>query len=108
MKKLMILAVLLLAGCASTDVVTFNGSYPSVTTQNVKIIIDNDDVVTRMECKTEQIGYISTARMSNMSKVINVAKEKAAEIGADYIKGSFRWNGEGEPYLNATAYKCIK
>lgn len=101
--KYSLLFVLLLAGCASVTVLK---KYPAISPENVKVILDNDDNTISPSCQAEQIGHISTAWEWSGEAAINTAKEKAAAIGGDYIKGKLKINNFNDGMLEATVYKC--
>lgn len=107
MKKIAILVTILaLCGCASVTVL--KPGYPENNPNQVKVILDNDDSTTLPDCKAEQIGHIETAWEWSGNSAIQTAKEKAAQMGGDYIKGKLHINNVNDGLVEGIVYRCIK
>lgn len=78
--------------------------YPPVTPIEVKILFKE-----KPKCNYEELGFISTPLSWDQNSAINLAREKAAEIGADYINiESVHKNMYNDASVSAIAYKCGK
>ena len=104
MKRFLLLLIVFLSAC--TQVTLLDGSYPPVSKDHVKVIVDNDDISWAPHCNAVQIAQIRTKLCWNQSIALNEARDKAAEIGADYIKAYFSFNQYNDAMVTATAYKC--
>lgn len=105
-KSILFAIIFLICGCASVTV--FKPGYPENNPDQVKIILDNDDSSILPDCKAEQIGHISTAWEWSGSSAIKTAKEKAAQMGGDYIKGVLHINNVNDGLVEGVVYRCIK
>lgn len=97
---LFITAFLWLSGCTS---VTMTGKqYPAVPPTHVKILFKD-----KPGCNYEELGFISTPAKWNQNRAIEAAREKAAEIGADYLViETVQVNMYNDAMVSAMAYKC--
>lgn len=97
----LILVVTLISGCASHTTLT-GKAYPSVQPDQVKILFKE-----KPKCKYEELGFISTPLKWNQNVAITAAREKAAEIGADYVMvETVHVNAFNDASVSAIAYKC--
>ena len=103
MHKILFSSFLLLCACTSVTVIKH---YPPVSPDHIQVILDNDDDIIKPSCSAEQIGRIVTGWLWSGESAIKTAKEKAAEIGGDYIKGELLINELNDGQVRATVYKC--
>ncbi|MBQ8677611.1 MAG: hypothetical protein IJ529_04005 [Alphaproteobacteria bacterium] len=103
MKKYLYLTLLFLCGCA-TQVTLLKEPYPAKNPNDVKVVIGSSKKI----CEAEEIALIRTPEKWNQTIAIAAAKEKAAEIGADYIDATVFYNNFNDASVVANAYKCIK
>lgn len=101
-KTLFPLSILaLISGCASHTTMT-GRAYPPVQPEQVKILFKE-----KPKCKYEELGFISTPLKWNQNVAITAAREKAAEIGADYVMvETVHVNAFNDASVSAIAYKC--
>lgn len=97
----MISVVLVLSGCATR--ITMTGkAYPPVNPIDVKILFKE-----KPKCNFEEMGFISTPLANNQNAAVELAREKAAEVGADYITiETIFINHFNDASVSAIAYKC--
>ncbi|MCW8828915.1 MAG: hypothetical protein OQK94_07665 [Gammaproteobacteria bacterium] len=99
----LVLSVLMIAGCA-THVTMTGKAYPPVDPLNVKVLFKE-----KPQCDYEELGFIGTPLKWNQNAAIEAAREKAAEIGADYIViETIHTNMYNDASASAVAYKCGK
>lgn len=96
-----LLCAITVAGCATS--VTMTGKrYAPVQAHQVKILFKD-----RPKCYYEELGFISTPLSWNQNVAIEKARNKAAEIGADYIViEAVQTNMYNDSSVSAIAYKC--
>lgn len=94
--------------CGCTSVTVLKPGYPKNNPDQVKIILDNNRNTILPDCKAEQIGHISTAWKWSGNSAIETAKEKAAQMGGDYIKGKLHINNVNDGLVEGIVYRCIK
>lgn len=100
-KALLMTVVTSLAGCA-TNVTMTGKAHPPVTPSQVKILFKE-----KPKCNYEELGFISTPQKWNQNIAIEAAREKAAEIGADYlVVETVHQNMYNDASVSAMAYKC--
>lgn len=98
---LLMVVIASLSGCA-TNVTMTGKQYPSVPPTHVKILFKE-----KPQCKYEELGFISTPPKWNQNFAIEAAREKAAEIGADYLViQTVQTNMYNDAVVSAMAYKC--
>ena len=98
---LFVIAIVSLAGCA-TNVTMTGKAYPAVPSTHVKILFKE-----KPKCNYEELGFISTPAKWNQNIAIEAAREKAAEIGADYlVVETVLTNMYNDAVVSAMAYKC--
>ena len=109
MKEIIILSsILALCSCANVSVTTIKTGLSPNDPNNIKVIFENNDKDASPNCKAEQIGFISTSWEWTTTKALNSAKEKAAEIGGDYLKATLITNDRNHGRIKGTVYHCIK
>ncbi len=107
-KLIALIPILILCSCASVSVtITKNGLSPK-NPDDIKVIFENNDKDISPNCKAEQIGFISTSWEWTTTRALNSAKEKAAEIGGDYLKATVITNDRNHGRIKGTVYYCIK
>jgi type IV pilus biogenesis protein CpaD/CtpE len=98
---LLILSIASLAGCA-TNVTMTGKAHPPVAPTQVKILFKE-----KPKCNFEELGFISTPQKWNQNIAIESAREKAANIGADYLVIEMvHQNIYNDASVSAMAYKC--
>lgn len=101
MKKLCAVLAILLSGCATHMTMT-GKPYEPVDALQVKVLFRE-----KPACKYEELGFITTPLSWNQEVAVGKAREKAAEVGADYIViESVLLNASNDCTVSATAYKC--
>ncbi|HRK77761.1 MAG TPA: hypothetical protein PLQ95_04410 [Thiobacillus sp.] len=91
------------AGCA-TNVTMTGKAYPPVPVTNVKVLFTD-----KPKCDYEELGFIGTPAMWNQNAAVQSAREKAAEIGADYLLiQNVSVNMYNDAMVSGMAYKCGK
>lgn len=96
-----IISAALLSGCA-TNLTMTGKAYPSVQPTHVKILFKD-----RPKCSYEELGFVSTPPMWNQNTAIQAAREKAAEVGADYfVVETVHLNDFNDAKVSGMAYKC--
>lgn len=96
-----ITAILTVSGCA-TNVTLTGKAHAPVTPSQVKILFKE-----KPKCNYEELGFISTPQKWNQNIAIEAAREKAAEIGADYLViETVHHNMYNDASVSAMAYKC--
>lgn len=94
-------AIVLVSGCA-TNVTMTGKAHPPVSPTQVKILFKE-----KPKCNYEELGFISTPQKWNQNIAIEAAREKAAEIGADYLViETVHQNMYNDVSVSAMAYKC--
>lgn len=105
MKKILFIVAFMLSGCVS--VTPINGKYQPTNANNIKVILDNDDVSTAVPCQNSvQIGFIETPWLWNGSRAISKIRDNAANLGGDWVKVTLAVNGFNDVMGNAVVYKC--
>ncbi len=100
-KALLMTVIASLAGCA-TNVTMTGKAHPPVPPTHVKILFKE-----KPKCDYEELGFISTPAKWNQNIAIESAREKAAEIGADYlVVETVLTNMYNDAVVSAMAYKC--
>lgn len=95
------ITILTASGCA-TNVSMTGKAHPPVTPSQVKILFKE-----KPKCNYEELGFISTPQKWNQNIAIEAAREKAAEIGADYlVVETVHHNMYNDASVSAMAYKC--
>lgn len=90
-----------LGGCA-TNVTMTGKAHSPVSPSQVKILFKE-----KPKCNYEELGFISTPQKRNQNVAIEAAREKAAEIGADYLMiETVHQNAFNDASVSAMAYKC--
>ncbi len=105
MNKLLFLIVgaAVLSGCATNATMT-GRAYPAVDPLKVKILFKE-----KPDCEYEELAFIGTPLAWNQNVAIQKARDKAAEIGADYIViETVNVNMYNDASVSAMAYKCGK
>ncbi len=98
---LIVVSIVSLVGCA-TNITMTGKAYSPVTPSQVKILFKD-----KPNCKYEELGFISTPQKWNQNVAIEAAREKAAEIGADYlVVETVHQNMYNDASVSAMAYKC--
>ena len=98
---LVIVVTFLLCGCM-TNVTMTGKAYPPLTPLQVKVLFYE-----KPKCKFEELGFISTPTKWNQNVAIDAAREKAAQIGADYLViNTVHQNIYNDASVSAMAYKC--
>lgn len=101
LRKTLLLAVVCLGGCA-TNVTMTGKAYPPVSRDQVKILFHD-----KPKCSYEELAFISTPLMWNQNAAMKAAREKAAEVGADYLViSTVNKNGYNDASVSGIAYKC--
>lgn len=91
------------AGCA-TNVTMTGKSYPPVPVTDVKVLFTD-----KPKCDYEELGFIGTPAKWNQNAAVQAAREKAAEIGADYLViQNVSVNMYNDAMVSGMAYKCGK
>lgn len=100
-KTAIITLSILLSGCSAKVTMTGEAS-PPVEPLNVKILFEREP-----SCNFDEIAFISTPFMWDQNSAVNSAREKAAEIGADYINiKAVKVNPYNDAAVSAIAYTC--
>lgn len=98
---LLIMSIVSLGGCA-TNVTMTGKAHSPVAPSQVKILFKE-----KPKCNYEELGFISTPQKWNQNIAIEAAREKAAEIGADYlVVETVHQNMYNDASVSAMAYKC--
>ena len=97
----LLVSTFLITGC-STQMTMTGKAFKPVSPGDVKILFKD-----KPKCKYEELGFISTPLMYSQNRAVNSAREKAAEVGADYIViESVHINEFNDASVSAMAYKC--
>lgn len=98
---LLTMFIVSLGGCA-TNVTMTGKAHSPVSPSQVKILFKE-----KPKCNYEELGFISTPQKRNQNVAIEAAREKAAEIGADYLMiETVHQNAFNDASVSAMAYKC--
>ena len=88
-------------GCA-TNVTLTGQAYPPTDPLNVKILFKE-----KPDCNYQELGFIGTPMLWNQNQAVEAAREKAAEIGADYLLiQAVNVNTYNDAQVSGIAYKC--
>jgi len=102
MKRLIYIGIgMMLSGCATSMTMTGN-AYDAVDPMKVKILFKD-----KPKCSYEELGFINTPLAWNQNAAVELAREKAATVGADYIViETVHTNNYNDCSVSAMAYKC--
>lgn len=93
--------VAFLSGCA-TKVTKTGPAYPPTNPEDIKVF-----AAQKPNCKLEELGLIVTNLKWNQEHAVTDAKEKAAEIGAHFIKlTDVKRNIYNDAAVQAVAFRC--
>lgn len=92
--------MLVLMGCTTA---TMTGrAFPPVDSANVKVLFSE-----KPKCQFQELAFISTSLSWNQNTAISSARDKAAEVGADYLVITRVYiNGFNDASVWGVAYKC--
>ncbi|TWI73221.1 hypothetical protein LZ24_01309 [Desulfobotulus alkaliphilus] len=100
---LLVFLFMLITGCATTATMT-GRAYPAVNPLHVKVLFEE-----KPSCEYEELAFIGTPLLWNQNIAVQQAREKAAEIGADYVViKRVHVNAFNDASVSAIAYKCGK
>lgn len=94
--------LILMAGCAN---VTVTGKkYPPVAVEDVKVLF-----TAQPSCaEYEELGFIGTNPMRNQNAAVQLAREEAAKLGADYLSiQEVLVNNFNAAMVSGVALKCV-
>lgn len=99
-KFIPIIVLLTLTACAKA---TMTGkAFPPVDSLDVKVLFEKEP-----ECDYEEIAFIATSMLWDQNHAVNMARKKAASIGADYINiKKHHFNVFNDASVSAMAYRC--
>lgn len=101
MKTIILATAVLLSGCATQMTMT-GKAYDPVDPLSVKILFNS-----KPNCIFEELGFITTPLAWNQNRAVQLAREKAAEVGADYITIQAVHTAQfNDTSISAMAYKC--